>query len=256
MAEIAGKGMIAGGAEILSGLVGLAAFAVSGDSDHAKRRVETVQNFLSIDSSGEGAEYMMNQIAPAMSKADVAINDYAEVKADGDPLTAAMIKAGIWTSVDIAGAFVPGAKHVINDIKITKMRKQVIAEANRLGIDMHLDHFSNDVAAAAKMVGSESAGEAAMEYVTALRDMEYRARLKKTSLYNAALDEKLFVSTSPIRKMGAELASELDQTFDLDAPRMATVRRALDSMHSRKLGFGAGQNLAVHFSKFEMLRKR
>ncbi len=200
----------------------------------------------------------MGLVTPTLSKADVAINNYAEEQADGDPLAAAMIKAGIWTSVDIAAAFVPGAKHVIRDIKVTKARKQIQAEAERLGIDIHLDHFADDVAKAARMVGSESAGEMATEYVTALRNAEYLARVKKTSLYAAALDEKLFVSTSPVRKMGAEMSKHLDDMFDLDADNMGAVRRTLDDMHGRRpgLGFGVGENLAVHFSKFEMLRQR
>lgn len=56
--------------------------------------------------------------------------------------------------------------------------------------------------------------------------------------------------------MGAELTAKLDGPFDLDAPYMGAVRDILDAMHSPKLGFAAGQNLAVHFSKFEHLRKR
>ena len=257
VAEIAGKGMIAGVAEITSGYAGLMALAMSkGDSDYAKKRVESWQDFVSIDSTGDGAGWLMNQVAPEMSAASLGVKDFSEEVTDGDPLAAAMVEATIWASVDIAAAAVPGAKYLINNSKIIKMRKQVIAEANRLGIDIHLDHFADDVAAAAKMVGSESAGEAAMEYVTALRNAEYRAKLKKNSLYAAAIDEKLFVSTSPVRKMGAELARELDGPFDLDGPKMLEVRRTLDDMHSYKLGFGSGQGLAVHFNKFETLRKR
>ena len=267
VADVALTAASAGVAELMSGLHGMVALALSGDPDYAKERVESMQNFLTIGPFSEGGQYLLQAVTPAMSKADTAINDYAEEKSkfideDGqeqiNPEVATAIKTGIWGSIDIVSAAVPGAKAVINAAKIRKMRNQVIAETNRLGIDIHLDHFADDVAAAAKLVGSESAGEAATEYVTALRNAENLARIKKNSLYAAALDEKLFVETRPIRRMGAELTRELDGRFDLDAPGrgMALVRRALDNMHTRKLGFAEGQGLAVHFNKFEQLRKR
>ena len=255
-ADVALMGASAGVAEIASGLAGLTALALSGDWDHAKRRVEAWQEFITIGPFTEGGEYLLTQIAPTLSKADVKITDYAHEKADGDPEVATAIKTGIWGSIDLVGALVPGYKSVRNISKMRKMRKQVIAEAERLGVSLHLDDFANDVKAAAKLVGSESRGELAMEYVKALRDAEYLARVKKNSLYAAALDEKLFVSTSPIRRMGAELTKELDGPFDLDGPKMKTVRQALDDFHSSKLGLAAEQNLTVHFSRFEWLRKR
>jgi hypothetical protein len=262
-ADVALSGVAAGVGEVLSGFGGLMALALSGDPDYAKKRVESWQNVFNIGPYSEGGEHILNKIAPSMSKADMAVNDFAEEKATDeegniDPLIASFIKAGIWTSLDIAAAVVPGGKALKGNFNLYKMRKQVIAEANRLGIDIHLDSFADDLADAAKMIGSESAGEAAMEYVTALRNAEYRAMVKKNSLYAAALDEKLFVSPSPIRKMGVELTRELDELYDLDGPQhgMAMVRRSLDDMHSRKLGFGSGQNLAVHFNQFEKLRKR
>ncbi len=256
VADVALMGASAGVAEIASGLAGLTALAFTGDWDYAKRRVEAWQEFITIGPFTEGGEYLLSALAPTLSKAEVKITDYAEEKADGDPEVATAIKTGILGSIDLVAAAVPGAKAVIKASKLHKMRKQIIAEAERLGVSIHLDDFANDVAAAAKIVGSESRGELAMEYVKALRDAEYLARVKKNSLYAAALDEKLFVSTSPIRRMGAELTKELDGPFDLDAPGMKTVRQALDEFHNKKLGLAAEKNLTVHFSRFEFLRKR
>ena len=256
-ADVALFAASAGVAEITSGIAGLIALAISrGDPDWAKERIEGWQDFVTIGPLTEGGKYLISLAVPTLSKADVAITDFAEEKAGGDPLIAAAIKAGILGSIDVAAAAVPGAKVVINTVKMNRMRKLVVADAERLGIDIRLENFADDVADAAKLVGSESRGELAMEYVGALRDAEYLAKLKKNSLYAAALDEKLFVSTSPVRKMGAELTRELDGPFDLDGPNMLEVRRTLNDMHSYKLGFGSGQGLAVHFNKFEMLRKR
>ena len=256
VADVALMGASAGLAEITSGLAGLTALALTGDNDYAKQRVDAWAEFMTIGPLTEGGEYLLSAIAPTLSKADTKITDFAEEKADGDPEVATAIKTGIWGSIDVAGAAVPGYKAVRGNIRLLKMRRQVIADAERLGVEIHLQDFADDVADAAKIVGSESRGEAAEGYVKALRDAEYLARVKKNSLYAAALDEQLFVSTSPIRRIGAELTKELDGPFDLDGPKMKTVRRTLDDMHSRKLGFGSGQSLAVHFSKFEMLRKR
>jgi hypothetical protein len=256
--DVALMGASAGVGEVFGGLAGLTALALSGDPDYAKQRAERWQNTITIGPFTEGGKYLLSAVVPPLSKADMAITDFAEEMADGDVGAATAIKTGIWGSIDIAGSLVPGAKAVIGNLKLNKMRKMVVAEAERLGIDIRLEDFADDVADAAKLVGSESRGEAATEYVTALRNAENLAKIKKNSLYLAALDEKLFVATSPVRRMGAELARELDGKFDLDGPQkgMNLVRRSLDDMHSTRLGFGSGQTLAVHFNRFEMLRKR
>ena len=267
MGDIALMGAQAGAAEILSGYGGLIALAYTGDNDYAKNRVDAWQGFLSRGPWSEGGEKILEALAPPLSKAEMAITDFAEKRSKDDegnidPEVATAIKTGILGSIDLVAAVVPGGKAILANAKLFAMRKSIVAEARRLGIDMHLDHFADDVADAAKMIGSESAGEAATEYVTAIRNAEYLARLKKNSLYMQGLDEKLFVSTSPVRKMGAELARDLDQDFDLTLPKdggqvgMNLVMRSLDDMHSRRLGFGSGQTLAVHFNQFERLRKR
>ena len=257
IAELGAKGMLSGIGEIASGYGGLTALAMTGDPDYAKERAEAWQNFFTFGPITEGGESVIETIAPPLSKVSLAIDDFSEEKANGDPEVATAIKTGIWGSVDVIGAAVPGVKAALRNARLRRYRKQVVDELNDLGIDAHLDHFADDVANAAKEIGSESAGEMAEEYVTALRNAEYLARLKKNSLYAAALDEKLFVSTSPIRRMGAELTNDLHKRgYDLDADDMAVVRRTLDDMHSRNRGFGSGQNMAVHFNQFELLRKR
>lgn len=267
VADIVATSTPMGIGQVLSGFHGLAAlFLTGGDVDYAVDRVKKVQDFWSVAPMTESGEDLLSAIAPKLSEADTKIDRYAEEKAtfvgeDGqeylDPEVATAIKTAIWGSVDIITAAIPGAKGFFNNLKINRFRKVIIKDAKRLGIDIHLDHFANDVAKAAKLIGSESAGEAATAYVTALRNAEYLARVKKNSLYLQGLNENLFVSTSPVRRMGVELAKELHQKgFDLDIPEMMNVRRSLDDMHSRPLGFGSGQNLAVHFNKFELLRKR
>lgn len=250
-------GASAGVAEIVSGLSGLTALAISGDPDHAANRTKSVQNFLTIGPFTESGKKILESIAPPMSRADLAIKDFAEEHSDGSPAAAAAIEAGIWGSIDIATAAVPAGKAVVKSAQLRKIRRNVQADAERLGINLHLSDFTDDVADAAKIVGSETRGAEAENYVNALRNAEYLARVKRNSRYMEALDKDLFVTTSPIRRLGADLTKDLfDRGFDLDADDMLRVRKTLDDMHSPKLGFGAGQNLAVHFNQFELLRKR
>jgi hypothetical protein len=256
-ADLAFMGLRAGGAEIVSGYAGLIALALSGDINYAAKRVDAWQNFFMGGPYTKEGKDAIEAIAPSMSKADASVTNWSEDKAGGNPELATAIKTGIYGSLDIIATAIPGAKTLLSARKLNKLRKQVMQEANRLGIELKMTDFADDVADAARTIGSESPGEAATEYVKALRNAENRAKIKKNSLYRDARTKSLHVETSPIRQLGDDLTAKLDDAgYDLDADDMAVVRRSLDDFHSRRLGFGRGQGLAVHFSKVEMLRKR
>jgi hypothetical protein len=276
VSELVFSSATTGVAEVYAGIAGLLSLTLSGgDMDHAKKRVEHWQNVFTWEPKSEGAQHILRQAMPYLSRADVAINDYAAKKAtyideEGkeriDPLVATAIKTGIWTSVDIAAFAVPGAKAVLAKHHLRQMRKQVIKEADRLGIRLTQEDFADDVAAAAREIGSESAGEQAVEYTEALRQAERSAKDAKKSAYAAAAAEDLYVETSPVRRLGYQIIRDLDKDYNLDADGigMQHVRAVLDDMtgkHSRKPPFGSGtglevgRNMAVHFSKIEKFRK-
>jgi hypothetical protein len=262
--DTAGSVITGGFAEPAAGIAGLISLGLTGDPDLAAKRVGEWQDFFTASAGSDGGEYIMRQAMPPLSRADDFINDWAEEAATNDegefdPAVAAAIKTGIWTSIDIAAFAVPGGKAVLQKHKLRQLRKQIIKEADRLGIRLTQSDFHDDVADAARMLGSESAGEQAVEYTEALRQAERNARKHKNSLYAAAKAEDLYVATSPIRRLGGRLLNKLDDAYDLDGPQkgMHLVRRSLDELtEETPLGFGAGQRLAVHFSQVERYRKR
>lgn len=265
--DLAGTAMTAGVAEPFSGVAGMISFLLSGDADYAAKRVGEWQDFFTKKPWSEGGEYLLRQALPPLSKADDAINDWAEEAATNDegefdPAVAAAIKTGIWSSIDIAAFAFPGGKAVLQKHKLRKLRKQIIKEADRLGIKLTQEDFHDDVADAARTLGSEHAGEQAIEYTEALRQAERSARNTKNSLYAAAEAENLYVATSPVRQLGERLLRQLDKKYNLDDPDMESVRNALNDLrgHTRRQGMGSGtglergRNIAVHFSKIERIR--
>ncbi|MHC4266812.1 MAG: hypothetical protein ACYSUK_12915, partial [Planctomycetota bacterium] len=244
-------------AEIVSGYAGLISLALTGDFDYAAERTEAWQRALMGGPYSEGGKSVIEAVTPALSKADASVTNWSEDKAGGNPELATAIKTGIWGAADIIAAAIPGAKTLLSSRKLIKLRKQVIKEADRLGIKLKMSDFRDEVANAARTVGSESPGEASVEYIAALRAAERRAAQNKKSKYRAARETDLYIETAPIRNLGDDIARRLDEGgFDLDAEDMRVVRRSLDDFNNTSLGLGRGQNMAVHFSKVEKLRKR
>jgi hypothetical protein len=256
-ADLAVMAARAGAAEIVGGYAGLISFALTGDIDYAASRVEVYQRAIGGDLKTEEGKHAIEAVAPTLSKADAKVDDFGEDVSGGNPAVATAVKTAIWSSLDFAGMLIPGGKTILNSRKLNRLRKQAIAEAERLGIKLKMSDFRDEVADAAKMVGSESPGEMSTEYVAALRAAERKAAQNKKSKYRTARETELYIETSPIRQLGDDLARQLDEAeFDLDVDEMRVVRKALDDFSSSRLGFGRNQNMAVHFSRVERLRKR
>lgn len=257
--DLAATGVISGGAEIASGMAGLVALALNkGDVDYSVERINKWQEFLSAGPFTESGQRLIEKVAPPLSRADAAITDFAEEKSGGSPVVATAIKTLIYTGLDVAAAAAPLAKPIKDISKIRSVQRQIMRDANRLGINIKLEDFTDDVLRAAGEIGSSQRGQMAEEYVKALRNAEYVARLKKNSKYMEAGQTNLNVETSMVRKLKRKLLDPNDQgslvfNYDLTGKEMLPVREALDLMDKN---YFSPDKIATNYKRVEGFRKQ
>lgn len=256
-ADLALTGITAGAAEIASGYAGLIALGLSGgDVDYAAERVRKWQDALTRDLKSDDAKEIIQKIAPTMSKADTAITNFAEEKSNGNPAAATAIKTLIYGGLDIAGAIIPLARPLKDISKIKLAQQKIIRDAKRLGININLEDFADDVVRVAGEIGSSERGAMAGEYVQALRNAEYMARLKKNSKYLEAMDADLNVETTFMRDLQTELLDPNNSNsllFKYDLDDMPKVVNALNKMDK---GFFSAKNVTAEFKRVEGFRKQ
>jgi hypothetical protein len=256
MPEFVATMAAAGATEIVAGYFGIANFLLTGSLDSAANRInEFTENNPIKPFSKYGIEFM-EELSPPLSKADTDVTDWAEEKTDS-PLAAAIAKTAIYGALDAIPITKSLATSAIAARNLARQRTQIIEQAEKLGINLKLSDFSDDILEAAKMIGSNERGEGAVELAAALRRAEKVQRQKKDSAFTRALESDTYIQTGPVRQLSSNLVDELGRRgFDLDADNMALVRRTISDMNSKRLGFGRGQNLAVRYNNLEMVRRR
>jgi hypothetical protein len=231
-ADILTAGIQSGAAEIVSGYLG--AVALIGSGGNINKAADWQRQSYDALSRGfitESAQEIIEPAVPALSRADVAINDFFEEHSDS-PLEAAMMKATFYVALEGVGVGGKVGKEAFKARKVERMRQEIQGEAAKLGIKIDLADFENDLIRAANDLGSPHAGADAASYVQALRNAEYIAKLKKNSKYMEwkMRADQVRMETGPLVTLHDDLLENLDFDFDLDADDMVGVRKAIDDL--------------------------
>jgi hypothetical protein len=257
-------GAVSGAASIAGGFAGAVALGLSGgDVDYAVKRMDEWTEFLSMWAKDgpltEDAKKMIEPAVPYLSRADKAITDYAEKKALGNPLAATIIKSGIWGLGEILTLGTGAGGQLSKIANIRKIRRQVEADAERLGIRLEEKDFHNDLEKAAREVGSSERGGAAEEYTMALREAEDAAKARKNEAYDIAFQKDAYMETSVMRQVKRDLLDPQDNTslvWQYGPEGLAEMKHVQWALKQMDSGTFSSDNIATNLRYVERFRQR